>query len=361
MLKAILFNDTSYNKHHGCQIVVKQIYELAAAAGIQIVKACPMNHDWRRDLRLQAEIAKVDLCLVNGEGTIHDDARAASMLVELAPFCRERGVSCFLINSVWQRNQQIVEAARAFTGIYVRDHLSQNELSAVGISSTVVPDLTLSVLPPNTADVRKNFLVNGSFYEDKTQEAWAAVCKVADPRIKYLSIQAVPQLQSGKGFVQYFWRSVRNRVKSLRARALAQATNFVENIDRKQIKSLRWKYCEPTAAKFLRRLSSSEGVISGRFHCITLCLLTETPFFAIGSNTHKIEALLEACQLSGRVYSNYNEALGERSRIAFSPEELQSIREFIRSSRVGAQQMFAAIAACVIQKRAARSGMSLGS
>lgn len=22
MLKAILFNDTSYNKHHGCQIVV---------------------------------------------------------------------------------------------------------------------------------------------------------------------------------------------------------------------------------------------------------------------------------------------------------------------------------------------------
>ena len=32
MLKAILFNDTSHNRHHGCQIVVKQIYALAAAA-----------------------------------------------------------------------------------------------------------------------------------------------------------------------------------------------------------------------------------------------------------------------------------------------------------------------------------------
>lgn len=34
MLKALLFNDTSHNHHHGCQIVVKQTYALAAAAGI---------------------------------------------------------------------------------------------------------------------------------------------------------------------------------------------------------------------------------------------------------------------------------------------------------------------------------------
>ena len=83
MLKAILFNDTSHNHHHGCQIVVKQIYALAAAAGIQIVRACPMRHDWRDDPQLQKDIASADLCLINGEGTLHDDARAAQVLVAL--------------------------------------------------------------------------------------------------------------------------------------------------------------------------------------------------------------------------------------------------------------------------------------
>lgn len=345
MLKAILFNDTSYNKHHGCQIVVKQIYALAASAGIRIVKACPMNHDWRKDARLQQDIGTVDLCLINGEGTLHDDARAAQMLVELAPFCKELGVSCYLINSVWQRNQALIEAARSFTGIYLRDHRSQRELAAAGIASQVVPDLTLSMLPPPAAGLRQGLLVNGSFYEDKTQEAWETVCRIADPTVRYLSIQAAPQVQIGKGFASYYWKSLRNRAKSWRARFLARTTELGATIERKQIKLLRWKYCEPTAVGFLARLANSEGVVSGRFHCVTLCLLTETPFFAIGSNTHKIEALLEACRLEGRVYSGYSEALAERCRIAFSAEELQSIREFVRGSRAQAQQMFADIAA----------------
>lgn len=351
MLKAILFNDTSHNRHHGCQIVVKQIYALAAAAGIQIVKACPMRHDWRRDARLQQDIGNVDLCLINGEGTLHDDARAAQMLVELAPFCRGRGVSCFLINSVWQNNQKLVEPARAFSGIYLRDCMSQRELASAGVASQVVPDLTLSMLPPRSMQARKGLLVNGSFYEEKTQEAWAALRQTADPALAYLSIWAVPQLQVGKGFPSYVWKSLRSRFKAWRGRLAGRFTVFSETITRRQIKLLRWKYSEAFAPGFLVRLAASEGVVTGRFHCVTLCLLTETPFFAIGSNTHKIEALLDACKLQGRVYSTYASALADRQRIAFSEEELLAVRKFVRDSRLQAEQMFADIAARVVETK----------
>lgn len=349
MLKAILFNDTSHNKHHGCQIVVKQIYKLAIAAGINIIRACPMRHDWRDDLSLQKDIANADLCLINGEGTLHDDARAAQMLVALAPFCRERGVPCFLINSVWQRNDKLIECARSFSKIYLRDHRSQNELAAVGIASRVVPDLTLSMLPPAASSIeRQGFLVNGSFYEERTQEAWAAVHAVADPAVTYQSIQALPKIQSGKGFPRYFWMSLRSRFKAWRARRYARHTTLGPAIERRQIKVLRWKYCSTSDSALLSRLAGSEGVITGRFHCATLCLLTNTPFFAIGSNTHKIEALLEACQLKDRIYPDYASALAARSRIAFDDVERLAVGKFINDSRVLAEQMFVDIAAQVV-------------
>ena len=353
MLKAILFNDTSYNKHHGCQIVVRQIYALASEAGIEIVKACPMNHDWRRDAELQQAIAEVDLCLVNGEGPLHDDARAAQMLVELAPFCKARKVSCFLINSVWQRNHKLLEAARDFSGIYLRDHYSQRELAEAGVPSQVVPDLTLSLPIPPSSLTRYGILVNDSFYEDKTQESWAAFSQLADERVHYLSIQAAPVLQWGKGFPKFIWKSVRTSVQAWRARIVARLTALPAQIHRKQIKLLRWRFCEPTAQRFLERLSASEGVISGRFHCITLCLLTGTPFLAIGSNTHKIEALVEACQLKNRVFAQYTEALAAREMIAFSAEESMAIERFVRASRAQAQAMFADIQASVAGQRIA--------
>lgn len=355
MLKAILFNDTSYNKHHGCQIVVEQIYRLAAAAGIHIIKACPMRHDWRNDRSLQREISGVDLCLINGEGTLHDDARAAQMLVELAPFCRERGVSCFLINSVWQRNEKLLEPTRAFTGIYLRDHMSQRELAASGLSSQVVPDLTLSRPQPPSSPERSGFLVNGSFYEDRTQEAWRAYRQAADPSLRYLSIHTVPQLQFGKGFPVYFWRSLRSRFKAWRSRLTARFERLGDEISRQQIKVVRGRYCATSASRFLAQLADSEGVISGRFHCITLCLLTETPFFAIGSNTHKIEALLDACGLQKRIYPDYASALADRGHIAFSEDELLAVRRFIRDSRLQAEQMFAAIAQSVASARTERA------
>lgn len=344
MLTAILFNDTSHNKHHGCQIVVRQIYALAREAGIRIVKACPMRHDWRRDEALKQEITKVDLCLINGEGTIHDDAKAAQVLVELAPFCRERNVPCFLINSVWQRNSmEMVEAARNFSGIYLRDHHSQTELARSGVASEVVPDLTLSAVPP-TAQPREGLLVNGSFYEERTQEAWR-LYRDTDGAVQYLSIQSMPQVQWGKGFTGYFWRSLRSLFKAWRARYKARRMeDFGRDLPVRQIKAMRWRHSLATPEQFLQRLAVSRGVITGRFHCVTLCLLSETPFFAIASNTHKIEGLLDQCGLSGRIFGDYASAFSSAQQIDFSAQEKQAVRRFVSDSAARARQMFMQIA-----------------
>lgn len=346
MLTAILFNDTSHNKHHGCQIVVRQIYALAQEAGIRIVKACSLHHDWRRDEALKREMTKVDLCLINGEGTLHDDAKAARVLVDLAPFCRERNVPCYLINSVWQRNSmELAEAARSFSGIYVRDHHSQAELARSGVASEVVPDLTLSATPPVVRS-REGVLINGSFYEERTQEAWR-LYKDTGGAVQYVSIQSMPQIQWGKGFSGYFWRSLRSSFKAFRARYKARRLDFERYLPAKQIKAMRWRYSLATSAQFLQRLAASRGVITGRFHCVTLCLLSETPFFAISSNTHKIEGLLDQCGLSGRIFSDYASAYSSVQRIDFSAEELQAVRRFVSGSTIRARQMFVTIAQTV--------------
>lgn len=347
MLIAILFNDTSHNKHHGCQIVVRQIYALAQEAGIRIVKSCSLHHDWRRDEALKREIAKVDLCLINGEGTLHDDAKAARILVDLAPFCREQNVPCYLINSVWQRNSlELTEAARSFSRIYVRDHHSQAELARSGVASEVVPDLTLSALPP-AAKSREGLLINGSFYEERTREAWR-LYRDAGGAVQYLSIQSMPQIQWGKGFVRYFWRSLRSFFKAFRARSKARRMeDFERDLSVKQIKYMRWRYSVASSSQFLQRLAASRGVITGRFHCVTLCLLSETPFFAIASNTHKIEGLLDQCGLSGRIFADYGSAYSSVQRIDFTEVELQAVRRFVSDSAARARQMFLQIAQAV--------------
>jgi polysaccharide pyruvyl transferase WcaK-like protein len=94
----------------------------------------------------------------------------------------------------------------------------------------------------------------------------------------------------------------------------------------------------------LAQLCSAQGVVSGRFHMVTLCLLTETPFMALTSNSHKIEALLEAVGLHGRICSDYAEGLRQVQQRPFTQDELLLIRDFLQSARTQARQMFSEIA-----------------
>lgn len=343
-MRALLFNDTSYEKHHGSQLVVRQIYALAHEAGIEIQRSCPMRFDWRKDEQLKRDIQHADLCLINGEGTMHDDAKQAVVLAELATYCKRQGVPCFLINSVWQRNHKLLEHAGNFTGIYLRDELSRRELQAQGIASQVVPDITLSYLPPALGDMRRSgFLVNDSVFSERTCEAWQEVCRLDDNSVRFISIKNLPVIQSGKGFPGYLIKSLARYVQSLKEYLLSFLQNYSGGMGGDRVGALRWRFCAFGLERFLARLSAAQGVITGRFHCVTLCFITRTPFYAIGSNTHKIQSLLIEAGLSGRMYDSYHAALEERAIMAFSPAELEALDAFLVNCRQRAKAMFAEI------------------
>jgi hypothetical protein len=70
---------------------------------------------------------------------------------------------------------------------------------------------------------------------------------------------------------------------------------------------------------FIKQLLEAELVITGRFHAVTMCILTKTPFVAIESNTPKISHLLL-------------DVFGKNDRI-FSIEELERDFKKITSKR----------------------------
>jgi polysaccharide pyruvyl transferase WcaK-like protein len=344
VINALLFNDTSYEKHHGSQLVVRQIYALAKEAGIAISRACPMRHDWRKNEQLKEDIRRADLCLINGEGTLHDDAPQALMLGELASYCRQHGVPCFLINSVWQRNEQLLAHAGDFAGIYLRDEFSQHELAAHGVACKVVPDLTLSYShQPAAREQRTGYLVSDSVFSTRTLEAWAEVCRANRADISFLSIKNLPIIQAGKGFPDYCIKSVAKLLQAGRALLQSYFMRYPAALPSEQIGMLRWRYSALGLTRFLRRLSTSSGVVTGRFHCVTLCFVTRTPFYAIGSNTHKIQALLLEAGLPGRIQESYGAALAAREEMAFSAADRQHLEAFLLDCQRRAKDMFAEI------------------
>lgn len=342
MLKAILFNDTSSEGHHGCHLVMRQISLLAEQAGIEILRSCPMYHDWQTDPDLQRDIRAADLCLVNGEGTMHDDAPLALRYGALARYCQSNGVPCFLINSVWQNNVILNEDAHCFTKLFVRDSMSQAALAAAGVSAQVVPDLTLSLEYRPGKGTRHGLLVNGSVIVERLLEAWRA--KAAHPGLRYVSIRTVAPLQKGKGFDFYLVRSLRKRLKAYRRMIASYFFPYPADLPKSRVDKLRWRYCVLSTDRFLALLARSEGVVTGRFHLATLCLVTNTPFYVLPSNTHKIEALLAHAGLTKRLQPSYEQALAGRPDIAYSEAELASINLFLKESRAGAAEMFRSMA-----------------
>lgn len=341
-LKALLFNDTSSEGHHGCHLVMQQIYMLAEQAGMEILRSCPMHHDWQTDDQLQSDIRAADICLVNGEGTMHDDAPLALRYGALARYCQEHGVPCFLINSVWQNNVRLNADAPLFTRIFVRDVLSQAALDEIGVSAEVVPDLTLSYRYQGGTPARQGMLINGSVLTERLREAWRISC--ANPRLRYISIRTVAPLQLGKGFDIYLRKNLRKRLKAYRRIAASYLHRYPAELPTSLIDRLRWRHAVLAPLRFLALLRCSEGVVTGRFHLVTLCLVTGTPFYAIPSNTHKIEALLRQVGLVERLRLSYEQAVADAHCIAFSETEQVLIENFLHVARCQADAMFAQMA-----------------
>lgn len=113
-----------------------------------------------------------DLVIINGEGTMHDNAKKAKTLLSLAKYAKhELGIKVILVNSVWQRNSdELTQQLQNFDYIGVREVLSKNEINKC-ISNKVEVHLDLSYYAkvPYEKYPSTN-IVAGNFYTDKSSK-----------------------------------------------------------------------------------------------------------------------------------------------------------------------------------------------
>jgi polysaccharide pyruvyl transferase WcaK-like protein len=341
MAKVAIFNDTSANKHYGCAAVSYSLNRHLSEVGLTAAKYWPCAFDWRpyADAIIE-ELADVSAIVVNGEGTIHHSALRArvSYCTEIARFASEKlNIPSYLINSsISDLDCEVLEDIKWFSRIYVRESRSKDYLESKNIKSAVTPDLSFSCLPayvPRTE--RKGILVTDSVFAD------------ASNSLKALSMKMGYEFSSmsyGHAASKNILNRVYNKLNPRHARknstSLARLRNFPGSVFEHQ--------------KWIHKLLTKQFVITGRFHTVTLCLLTGTPFVAIPSNTSKIEALLidvfgNTSRLLAPEEVNVAKVLDilDSELLAFSQDEVEIISSYTSQAQDSTTAMFEEISSLI--------------
>ena len=349
----VVLNDTAVIPHHGCKIVMKRILDQADSWGVD-VKTVSVYSDWRV---FRNEVDTAVAVIVNGEGTLHHSADRGWRLVEVAPYCRQRGIPVFLINTVWQDNsQEMADMAKDFLIRSVRESRSQAQMKEQSLDARMVPDLTLGFDHKHTARDRAGVLYSDAvgmpvtdlifrLYRQRRDGLFISLEPPVDSRGNY-SATASERLTPGPGSDLTL------------ARKLAR-TRFVKKalIVRGRLKywwrSRRGHVVERPVDDFMTLLGSSAFVVTGRFHVVCLCLITGTPFIAVASNSHKVEGMLEDAGLSHRLVTPQKLAQALDSPPAWTKEDSRLAAEFVAMARQGQAELFDDIGA-VIEKQLGR-------
>ena len=306
---AFLLNDTSVSGHPGCVTVMSVIRSNLERRGIGIAGSWPVALDWKYGLNALPGYRNASVIVVNGEGTIHHTAtrRAARQLAQSARNAKAtRNVPVYLINAtIVSIEAQDIEALRSFDHIYVRESQSHAFLLGHGFSNVdIVPDLCLTAAfsrPPRTA----RQVLTDSVIPAVTAQMKQRSLKTGDSFLPMQPLRAVSYLR---------WALHRSALKT-------------------------------GAAAYYEAIASAGSVITGRFHAVIFCLLAETPFLAIASNTPKIQStLMDALGDDARMINSGD--LERQTPVVpdFSEAELLNMRAYAASARDRAAVMFDRIA-----------------
>ena len=337
-MKAVLINTTFQLGHHGCTLVDRQLDLLTAAAGLDICAKLPLHSDWQK-----LAPADFDVVLVNGEGALHHNSKAARRLAEVPVWARERSRPAFLINSVYEANGPEVAAGVArFDAVFARDELSHGALTEAGIKAAVVPDLTLTWEPTITRGGGRLVVVTDSTVQDTNARLHRLALATG---ARYLPLMARPPHPAVKPHADAsrWWRYVAKRL----AAHVAPPSLWRD----------RWRCLIPGFDDYAAWLAQNAGlVISGRFHGVCIALDLGIPVLGVASNTWKIEAVLAGAGLTNRLASDL-EALQQQLRkesiepYLYTGAELERVAAFRKEALTSARAMFRSIS----QRSAAHS------
>jgi len=273
-VKILLGNDTGTAPHLGCQAVSDAHARLLGRAGHTVVyrlfRGELIGHEaaddrqivgsLERDERVSGMLDAVEAVVVNGEGTLHHGAgRSWLALLDIA---QRRGKATLLVNSVFQEMRGFEATLARLDDFTVREGRSLVEARSRGARPRVVPDSYLAA----------RFSAGG--------EPFA-------------------------GDVVTDWHRQRHDSGGILQRYLAErSATYVPLVTPEAWNS--W-------AGLPFRLAGAECILTGRHHGVCAAVVAGTPFVALGSNTHKIEALLEDLELPFLAVDSFDNLLRMRS------------------------------------------------
>lgn len=336
-----IFNDTNTNtsNHYGCSLVMYNLVQKLKENNLNPVFFWPVGVDWRDHKELIKENFNFSAIIVNGEGSIHHnkEKEKANYTVEIAEFAKkELKIPAYLINStLYENTPELYVKISDFEKVYVRESSTQNILKDHGLESNIIPDLTFAAsIAANEQKAQANsYLITDSTFNDLRGELKNFSNDIG---WEYVSMK-VSQKPS---FITYYAKKLQKLAKNKKLKTLKKLFSYPVKIEKAILHSLEKK--SPFVNEyhklvdhtwFIEKIQSKSFVLTGRFHTITLCVKTETPFVALESNTPKISALLtdifgsDERIITREQLNEFEEQIPDKY-LTFSDVELVAIRKF---------------------------------
>ncbi len=275
-MKILLANDTAVSWHIGCQAVSDGHARMLGRAGHEVLHrvflrsldrhAAGRDDDvvasLRGDESLMARIEAVDAVVVNGEGTIHHGrGRPLLGLLELAQSLKK---PTFLVNAVFQDSDSFLPALKRLDDFTVRDGRSLAYAESLGLRARRVADSVLAAtFDEAPADLTGDVVSDG---HSQRKDAVAALDG-------FRAATGAAWLPFDDKRAQDSWRTVPARLKG------------------------------------------ADILVTGRHHGIYMALKAGIPFVALGSNTFKVEGVLEDLGRTDLLAASLDDILAIRARV----------------------------------------------
>lgn len=325
----VILNDTSVDRHHGCDRVMRAIRQLCAQNGFRITASAPAHRDWRENPKALEAIHDAALVFVNGEGTLHHDKPQAQWLLEAGAYARNLGKPAVLLSSSWAENGPMLdEKLKDFAIVAIRESASCEAVRHTRGDVRLTGDFSL-YLPHPTDDRARN----GLLFTDSV--LWEITVRLASLRQRYDGTP-FPMFKSAG--------SPLDRLRRLRAAVSRTSDGSLAERWRALEHSLTEEpYLTKTDHAACDRLLETSLLITGRFHALCFALLTGAPFLTVETNTHKMRGVVNDCGVETwravKVEDIDADLIGMAS--VFRPHEVQAIAAYLSTVRARIDQLFA--------------------
>ena len=323
-VKALLINDTNLVCHHGCSLLMNQIYKTFKENNILIKDT--LYHEYNFDNFKINHKKNYDMALINGEGTIHGSTNKVSQIFNLISKLKKKNIPVIIFNStIADLSKKNINILKLVNKIYVRENESYKYLKKNKINSRVVPDF-LSLLPMCIKE-RKNL---------KTLIVDSSVRSTTKKLLRF---------SKKRGFA-YAPMLYTDKIKLLHYLFIKIFLIFNINILQNLFIILKNKNAE----KYKNTIQQSKFLITGRFHSIFFALSSLTPFVTFDSDTHKTKALLKDIGIEDRLISIDQLNNIKTKNQNFSKLEINKILKYKRLSKISIKQSMGEIIKVSLEK-----------